>query len=74
MSRGFSFVNLFPRTFHSAEVDVEELEKIIEDAVRKDSPLDRITNIEYTDDGVVVTLNNGEQIEIEVDWEEIILK
>jgi hypothetical protein len=72
MDKKFSIANLFPN-FHSSEIDTGELEKIIRDAVRRDNPFDAIKKVEYTDDGVVVTLDSGQVIEIDIDWNEIIL-
>jgi hypothetical protein len=72
MDKRFSISNLFP-DFHSSPIDTEELEKIIRDAVKRDSPRDPIEDMEYTEDGVVVTLDSGQKIEIEIDWNEIIL-
>jgi len=59
--------------FHSSKIDTKELENIIKDAVRQEHPLDAVKNIKYTDDGVTVILDNGQEIDIEIDWNEIIL-
>jgi predicted small metal-binding protein len=67
----FDIGNLFP--FQSSNIDIDELEKIIKDAVRKEHPLQTISEIEYTEDGVAVTLDNGQEIDIDIDWDEIIL-
>lgn len=63
---------LFAR-FHSSNVDAAELEKIIKDAVKREHPLDNIKKISYTEDGVIVILDSGQEIDIEIDWNEIIL-
>jgi hypothetical protein len=72
MEKDFSIANLFPE-FHSSKIDTGELEKIIKDAVRRDNPFDAIKKVDYTEDGVVVTLDSGQEIEIDIDWNEIIL-
>jgi len=72
MSKKFTLANLFPN-FHSSEIDSKELERIIKDAVARECPGDDIKELDYTEDGVDITLESGDQIEIEVDWQEIIL-
>ena len=71
----FSIENLFPefQPFESGNVDTKELEKIIIDAVEREHPGSSIEDIEYTEDGMEITLDTGESIEIEIDWQEIIL-
>jgi coenzyme F420-reducing hydrogenase beta subunit len=59
--------------FRSNDIDIKELEKIISDAVKKNNPADKIKKIKYIKGGVVVTLNNGEKISIDIDWDEIVL-
>lgn len=72
MNRKFSWASLFS-DFQSREVDTEDLEEIIVETVEKEFPDDSIEELNYTDDGVEVILESGEIIEIEVDWNEIIL-
>ena len=67
----FDITNTFP--FHSSNIDIKELEKIISDAVKKDSPSDEIKEIKYNEDGVTVILDSGQKIDIDIDWNEIIL-
>ena len=67
----FDITNTFP--FHSSDIDIKELEKIISDAVKKDSPSDEIKEIKYNEDGVTVILDSGQKIDIDIDWNEIIL-
>jgi hypothetical protein len=66
-----SVINLFP--FCSGNIDNEELERIIKDVVAQEQCNDRIIKIEYNSSGVVVTLKSGQQIEIDIDWDEITL-
>jgi len=59
--------------FHSSNIDTKELENIIGDAVKQEHPLDSVKNIRYTKEGVIVILDSGQEIDIEIDWNEIIL-
>lgn len=59
--------------FHSSNIDSKELENIIKDAVRRECPMDVIEDVKYTKDGVTVILDSGQEIDIEIDWNEIIL-
>ena len=72
MSKKFSLASLFP-DFHSSEIDNKELERIIKDAVKRECPGDDIKKLEYTEDGIDILLESGDEIEIEVDWQEIIV-
>jgi len=72
MSERFSFTNLFPN-FHSSEIDTEELEHLITDIVEKGHPGDAVEKISYTEEGLIVKLKGGDTIEIEIDWNEIII-
>lgn len=73
MNKHFSWENLFSDEFQSREIDTEELEGIVTDAVARECPNDEIEEINYTDDGIEVVLSSRDTIEIEVDWNEIIL-
>jgi len=71
----FSLTHLFPdfRKFHSSNIDREELESIITDAVERETSDANIKDLKYTKDGITIILDNGKQIEVEIDWQEIIL-
>jgi len=71
-NKKFSWENLFSK-FESREIDTEELENIIKETVLREHPMDTIKDLRYTDDGIDVIMDSGEEIEIEVDWNEIIL-
>jgi hypothetical protein len=61
--------------FHSAEMDVKELKKLIESFVEEAHPGDKIESFEINNDGLVdIRLVSGEEIEIEIDWNEVVLK
>lgn len=60
--------------FYSSEISVEDLEKILEEAVRKEHPNEPIKTIEYEDDGVNLTLDGGQEIFVELDWNEFIVR
>lgn len=68
----FSFSNLFS-DFHSSNIGKEELERIITDAIKKEHPESEIKNIAYNKDGMKVKLLDGTTIDIEIDWQEIVL-
>jgi len=68
----FPITTLFP-TFHSGGLGKEEFEEMIKEAVRKEHPRRSIKNIRYLKDGVEVILDDGESIDIEIDWNEIII-
>jgi hypothetical protein len=72
MGERFSWGNLFTE-FQSREIDAEELESIIKDTVEREHPDDSVVDIKYTDEGIDVVLESGDEIGIEVDWNEIIL-
>lgn len=72
-NKHFSWENLFSDEFQSREIDTEELEGIVTDAVLREYPGSEIEEFNYTDDGIKVVLENGDVIDIEVDWNEIIL-
>lgn len=59
--------------FQPGNIDTGEFEQLIRDTVAQEHPLDPIFGLEYTEDGLVVLLESGEQIEIQVDWQEFIL-
>jgi|GEM_PF-4822348 len=59
--------------FHSSSIDSEELETIITEAVEREYPEDSIEDFEYTDEGISVSMSSGQTIDIEIDWNEIIL-
>jgi len=71
-NKKFSWSNLFS-DFESREIDTKELENIIKDTVLREHPGDDIKELKYTEDGIEVIMDSGEEIEIEVDWNEIIL-
>jgi hypothetical protein len=61
--------------FHSTEMDIEEFKKLIEDFISDTNPNDEIESLELNEEGLVdIKLKSGEEIEIEVDWNELILK
>jgi hypothetical protein len=72
MNERFSFVNLFP-DFHSSEIDIDELERLVTEIVEKEHPNESVEDISYNDDGLAVELSSGTIIEIEIDWNEIII-
>jgi hypothetical protein len=69
----FSLHNLFSDEFHSSEIDTEELERIVIDAVEREHPNRSVEDVQYTEEGLNITLDDGTEIEIEIDWQEIIL-
>ena len=67
----FSITAVFS-DFESCSLSRDELEELIKEALGKDC--DRIKEIKYSTGGIEVILNDGETVEIEIDWDEIILK
>jgi hypothetical protein len=65
--------DFFPEIFQSSGIDSEELERIIRETVEREYPLDSIKDLKYTEDGIEVYLDDGEIIEIEIDWNEIVV-
>lgn len=59
--------------FQSGRIDIGEFEQIIRDTIAQEHPLDPILAFDYTEDGLIVLLESGERIEIQVDWQEFIL-
>lgn len=67
--------NLFPSDpkFEEGHMSVKEFEQALKDTVAQEHPLDPIKKFNYTEDGVVIVLDSGEVIEVQVDWHEFIL-
>ena len=71
----FDIKQLLGEKFHSVEMDVDELKKLIKKIVSDMYPDDEIESIDINDrDLIDIKLTSGEEIEIEVDWNELILK
>ena len=61
--------------FYSEEMDIEDFKKLIKDFIADTHPDDEIESIEINDENLIdIKLKSGEEIEIEVDWNELILK
>lgn len=61
--------------FHSAEMDMDDFKKLIKDFIADTHPGDEIESLELNDKGFVdIKLKGGEEIEIEIDWNELILR
>lgn len=56
--------------FNSTHINKGEFEQLVSDIVQAEHPKESVENIIYKEDGVEVKLDNGEIIDIEVDWEE----
>lgn len=73
----FSLADIFSKAggdkFHSSHITSGELESLLSDVVKQEHPDRKVKKFKYNEDGVVVTLDNGDVIEIDVDWQEIIL-
>jgi hypothetical protein len=69
----FGITNLFP-SFSSRNLSKKELEQIIKEAVAREHPMRFVKEVQYTKDGVEVTLDSGEVIEVEIDWQEFVLR
>lgn len=77
MMERFSLADIFSKAgrdkFHSSNITSKELEALLKDVVEQEHPKQKIKNFEFVEDGAIVTLDNDDVIEIEVDWQEIIL-
>lgn len=62
------------KEFHSIEMDTEEFRRMIEDFVSDTYPDHSISNFDVVDDGVNIVLDNGEKVDIEIDWNEFVIK
>jgi len=59
--------------FEEGHIGTKEFEQLIRDTVSQEHPLDPIVKFDYEAGGVVIVLESGETIEIQVDWQEFIL-
>jgi len=61
--------------FYSTEVDADEFKKIVEEFVLDAHPGDEIDSFNIDDDGkVIVKLKSKKEVEIDIDWNEFVLK
>jgi len=60
--------------FHSIEMDTKEFKKLVEDFIHDTYPDESISDFEVDDDGVRIKLDSGEEIEIEIDWNEFVIR
>lgn len=60
--------------FNSVEVDSAEFKKIIEGFIKDMKPEAIIKSYKVDGNGVNVLLESGEVIEIEIDWNEFIIR
>ena len=70
-----NFKQLVGEKFHSSEMDIEDFKKLIRDFMADTSPGDEVIDIEINDEGFInIKFKSGKEEEIEVDWNELILK
>lgn len=72
----FSLKDIFSKAgeeFKSSRVSNKELESMLRDVVKKEYPDKTVKKFEITENGVKITLDDNEIINIDVDWQEIIL-
>jgi hypothetical protein len=56
-------------------MDTDDFKKLIKDFIADTHPGDEVESLEINEKGLIdVKLKSGEEIEIEVDWNELILK
>lgn len=68
-------INKILGDYHSNDMDIDELTKLIEDFVSDTNPDDEVVEIDFNDQNLIdVKLKSGKEIEFEVDWNEVILK
>jgi hypothetical protein len=63
----------FCGAFESRTICSDEIEKLIKAAIKDEYPGRLVVKLSYEEGGVLVELDNGEKIEIEIDWQEIIM-
>ncbi len=68
----FSLTSIFS-DFASGDLEKEELEEIIKEAIKKECR-GTIREIKYNKAGVQIIMDDDEIIDIEIDWNEIIIK
>ena len=66
-----TIANLFT---YSTEIEREEFERIIRKAVKRDDPKRKVQEIVYNDGGISIGLDDGSKINVDIDWQEIIIK
>lgn len=69
----FSLADLFA-DFQSGHIGTKELEGMLRDVVRKEHPEESIKKFKYMEDGVIIILDSGDTIEVQIDWNELILE
>jgi len=63
------------KKFHTTQIDAEEFKSLVADIIADTHPDDDIVDFTINNDGIVeIKLASGEELEIEVDWNEIMLK
>ena len=60
--------------FHSIKINSGDLLDIITDTIKSQFPDRQIKEFTTTDDGVVIILDDGQHIEIEIDWNEFVVR
>jgi hypothetical protein len=72
MAHRLSLLALLPDFYHS-EITKKELERIIKKATKEEFPDGRVSSIDYNEHGLRITLNGGNVVDVDIDWNEIIL-
>lgn len=62
------------KDFRCVEVNMKDLKNIIKDFIKGAYPEQEIDVLETNDDGILIILSNGQEIEIEIDWNELVIK
>lgn len=60
--------------FNSVEVEPKEFRKMVEELIEDMYPNSKVSQIDVHDYGILVILDSRERIEIEIDWNEFIIK
>lgn len=65
-------IKISKKVFHTSGMSEKELMRIIRSAISNEfGKKTAIRGIDYVEDGVNVTLDSGEVVFVEIDWEEI---
>lgn len=74
MSDKFTLADLFASAnFESGHITTKELEALLRDTIKKTHPKDSVKKFKYTKRGIDIILKSNEKIQVDIDWNEIIL-
>ena len=60
--------------FVSADIGADEVQEIIQKLIEENYPGATIRDLAANDDGLQIILDNGEVLEIDIDWNEFLIR